>query len=52
MGGDASGSSVRYLKSSMQIAKEWYASPAYAEALKLRASALERRLIFVEGVAL
>jgi uncharacterized protein (DUF1330 family) len=36
---------------SMEIAKEWYTSPAYAQALKLRADALERRLIFVEGVA-
>jgi len=31
--------------------REWYASPEYAEALKVRATALERRLIFVEGVA-
>jgi len=30
--------------------REWYASPEYAEALKLRATALDRRLIFVEGV--
>ncbi|MFK4485950.1 DUF1330 domain-containing protein [Bradyrhizobium sp. USDA 336] len=30
--------------------KEWYASSEYAEALKLRASALERRLLLVEGV--
>ena len=30
--------------------KEWYASPEYAEALKLRRSALERRLLFVEGI--
>jgi uncharacterized protein (DUF1330 family) len=30
--------------------REWYASPAYAEALKFRA-ALERRLMFVEGIA-
>jgi uncharacterized protein (DUF1330 family) len=37
---------------SMNIAKEWYASLAYAEALKLRANALDRRLVFVEGVAL
>jgi uncharacterized protein (DUF1330 family) len=36
---------------SMEIAKEWYASAAYAEALEVRASALERRLIFVQGVA-
>jgi uncharacterized protein (DUF1330 family) len=31
--------------------REWYASPEYAEALKLRQTALDRRLIFVEGVA-
>jgi len=31
--------------------KEWYASPEYAEALKIRADALERRLVFVEGVS-
>jgi uncharacterized protein (DUF1330 family) len=30
---------------------EWYASPEYAEALKVRETALNRRLIFVEGVA-
>jgi uncharacterized protein (DUF1330 family) len=36
---------------SMERLREWYASPAYARALKFRASALERRLIFVEGVA-
>jgi uncharacterized protein (DUF1330 family) len=27
-----------------------YASPEYAEALKVRQTALDRRLIFVEGV--
>jgi uncharacterized protein (DUF1330 family) len=37
---------------SMAQAREWYASPEYAEALKLRRTALERRLIFVEGVSL
>jgi uncharacterized protein (DUF1330 family) len=31
--------------------KEWYASPEYAEALKIRAGALERRRLFVEGAA-
>ena len=31
--------------------REWYASPEYAEALTLRQTALDRRLIFVEGVA-
>ena len=30
--------------------REWYSSPEYAEALKVRATALERRLLFVEGV--
>ncbi|MCC8937128.1 DUF1330 domain-containing protein [Bradyrhizobium sp. Arg68] len=35
----------------MAIARQWYASAEYAEALKLRATALERRLLFVEGVA-
>jgi uncharacterized protein (DUF1330 family) len=36
---------------SMARLKEWYASPEYAEALKIRAGALERRLLFVEGAA-
>jgi len=35
---------------SMQHLREWYASPEYAEALKVRWTALDRRLIFVEGV--
>jgi uncharacterized protein (DUF1330 family) len=35
----------------MQRLREWYASPEYAEALKVRRTALDRRLIFVEGVA-
>jgi uncharacterized protein (DUF1330 family) len=35
---------------SMQRLREWYASPEYAEALKVRKTALDRRLIFVEGV--
>lgn len=35
---------------SMARLHEWYASPEYAEALKVRSHALERRLIFVEGV--
>jgi uncharacterized protein (DUF1330 family) len=38
--------------STMERLREWYASPEYAEALKLRQTALDRRLIFVEGVAL
>ena len=33
----------------MARAKQWYASPEYAEALKVRPGALERRLVFVEG---
>jgi uncharacterized protein (DUF1330 family) len=36
---------------SMARLREWYASPEYAEALKVRRTALDRRLIFVEGVA-
>lgn len=36
---------------SMAHAHKWYASPEYAKALKLRETALRRRLIFVEGVA-
>jgi uncharacterized protein (DUF1330 family) len=36
---------------SMDLAREWYRSPEYAEALKVRRHALNRRLIFVEGVA-
>jgi uncharacterized protein (DUF1330 family) len=35
---------------SMERLHQWYASPEYAEALKLRPTALDRRLIFVEGV--
>jgi uncharacterized protein (DUF1330 family) len=35
---------------SMPRLREWYASPEYTEALKVRRTALERRLIFVEGV--
>ena len=35
---------------SMQRLREWYASAEYAEALKVRRTALDRRLIFVEGV--
>jgi uncharacterized protein (DUF1330 family) len=36
---------------SMARLREWYASANYAEALKVRRSALERRLLFVEGLA-
>lgn len=35
---------------SMARLREWYASPDYAEALKERRTALDRRLIFVEGM--
>jgi uncharacterized protein (DUF1330 family) len=35
---------------SMARLREWYASPEYAEALKERRTALDRRLIFVEGI--
>jgi uncharacterized protein (DUF1330 family) len=35
----------------MERLRDWYASPEYAEALKLRQTAFDRRLIFVEGVA-
>jgi uncharacterized protein (DUF1330 family) len=34
----------------MERARTWYQSPEYAEALKVRQKALNRRLIFVEGV--
>jgi uncharacterized protein (DUF1330 family) len=34
----------------MERAWEWYRSPEYAEALKVRATALMRTLVFVEGV--
>jgi len=35
----------------MEKARAWYRSAEYAEALKLRQTALRRKLIFVEGVA-
>jgi uncharacterized protein (DUF1330 family) len=35
----------------MDKAKEWYRSAEYAEALAVRQTALDRRLIFVEGAA-
>ena len=35
---------------SMERLREWYGSPEYAQALKVRETALDRRLIFVEGV--
>jgi uncharacterized protein (DUF1330 family) len=34
----------------MEPLRERYASPEYAETLKVRQTALERRLILVEGV--
>jgi len=34
----------------MERARAWYRSPDYAEALKVRRHALDRRLIFVDGV--
>ena len=36
--------------SSMEKLREWYASPEYAQALKVRQTALDRRLIFIEGM--
>jgi uncharacterized protein (DUF1330 family) len=36
---------------SMARLREWYASPEYAEALRERRTALDRRLVFVEGIA-
>jgi uncharacterized protein (DUF1330 family) len=34
----------------MERARAWYRSPEYAEALKVRRHALNRRLIFVDGL--
>jgi uncharacterized protein (DUF1330 family) len=34
----------------MEIAKEWYNSAAYRVALEVREKALDRRLVFVQGV--
>jgi uncharacterized protein (DUF1330 family) len=34
----------------MDVARQWYASESYAQALALRDSALTRRLLFVEGL--
>ena len=34
----------------MERAREWYRSPEYAEALRVRAGALTRTLVFVDGV--
>jgi uncharacterized protein (DUF1330 family) len=35
---------------SMACLREWYASAEYAEALKVRETVLDRRLMFVEGM--
>ena len=35
---------------SMEQVRKWYASPEYAQALRFRGAALERRLMFVEGL--
>lgn len=35
---------------SMERARQWYASPEYARALEIRATALDRRLLFVDGI--
>jgi uncharacterized protein (DUF1330 family) len=35
----------------MACARAWYHSPEYAEALAIRARGLDRRLIFVDGIA-
>jgi uncharacterized protein (DUF1330 family) len=34
----------------MDVARQWYASESYAQALAHRDSALTRRLLFVEGL--
>lgn len=36
--------------SSLDHIRRWYASPEYAQALEFRGAALERRLMFVDGV--
>ena len=33
----------------MATTQRWYASPEYAEALEIRATALDRRLLFIDG---
>lgn len=35
---------------SMEKIRDWYASPEYAEALRFRGAALNRRLMFVNGI--
>jgi len=49
-GGWAPGHIVIVEFPSMERARQWYHSPEYAAALKLRPGVLGRRLIFVEGV--
>lgn len=34
----------------MEQARAWYGSPEYAKALEVRAVALDRQLIFIEGI--
>jgi uncharacterized protein (DUF1330 family) len=34
----------------MERLREWYQSPEYAEALNIRSAAMDRELIFIEGV--
>jgi uncharacterized protein (DUF1330 family) len=36
---------------SMLRARKWYSSPEYANALRFRSSALDRRLMFIEDVS-
>ena len=36
---------------SLAAARDWYASPEYAEALKYRDAAVERDLVIVDGLA-
>ena len=35
----------------METLQQWYKSPEYAEALAIRSAALDRRLLFVDGIA-
>ena len=49
-GAPSSGRFVIVEFASMEQARRWYASPEYAEALRLRERALDRRLVFVEGL--
>jgi uncharacterized protein (DUF1330 family) len=49
-GGPASNMLIIVEFPTMEAAKDWYKSPEYAQALKVRATALDRRLVFVRGV--